>query len=305
MIKDRKIPRSFGTHDGTFHADEVTACALLLLHDLIDKDKIIRTRDHDLLDTCEFVCDVGGKYLPEQKLFDHHQSDYRGMMSSAGMILLFLKDQNYISHKEYDLLNNNLVMGVDAHDNGKDFKISGVCTYSHIISSFTPIQHECTHQEQDEAFFKALDFAKNFLSRMKERYHYIQSCKKIVSEKMKQYDLCLMFENSIPWLESFFELDGISHNAKFIIMPAGGHWKLRGIPPSFEDRMNVRIPLPKEWAGLLEDDLKKASNIKGAVFCHKGRFTSVWETKKDAIAALKYTLNKAKVSYDDNFYENH
>ncbi len=34
-----KIPRSVGTHDGTFHADEVTACAFLLLFDLVDSNK--------------------------------------------------------------------------------------------------------------------------------------------------------------------------------------------------------------------------------------------------------------------------
>jgi uncharacterized UPF0160 family protein len=44
-----KIPRSVGTHDGTFHADEVTACALLLLFDLVDGNKIVRTRQLDQL----------------------------------------------------------------------------------------------------------------------------------------------------------------------------------------------------------------------------------------------------------------
>nr|NGX27459.1 hypothetical protein [Chlamydiota bacterium] len=39
------ISRSLGTHDGSFHADEVSACALLLVFDLIDRDKIFRTRD--------------------------------------------------------------------------------------------------------------------------------------------------------------------------------------------------------------------------------------------------------------------
>ena len=34
-------PRSCGTHDGTFHADEVTACALLILFDLVDEDKVL------------------------------------------------------------------------------------------------------------------------------------------------------------------------------------------------------------------------------------------------------------------------
>ena len=32
--------RTLGTHDGSFHADEVTACALLLLFDLIDMEGI-------------------------------------------------------------------------------------------------------------------------------------------------------------------------------------------------------------------------------------------------------------------------
>ncbi len=54
------VPKSVGTHDGSFHADEVTACSLLLLYKLIDKDKIIRTRDPEALARCEYVCDVGG-----------------------------------------------------------------------------------------------------------------------------------------------------------------------------------------------------------------------------------------------------
>jgi uncharacterized UPF0160 family protein len=97
-------------------------------------------------------------------------------------------------------------------------------------------------------------------------------------------------------LEPFFELDGIHHPARFVIMPSGVHWKLRGIPPSYEDRMKVRLPQPKEWAGLLDEDLKRVSGIPGAIFCHKGRFISVWETKEDALKALEYTLKQAEVS---------
>jgi uncharacterized UPF0160 family protein len=50
--------------------------------------------------------------------------------------------------------------------------------------------------------------------------------------------------------------------------------------------------LPKEWAGLLEDDLKKVTGIHGAIFCHKGRFISVWETKEDALQALTLVNNQ-------------
>lgn len=63
----QKKLRSCGVHDGTFHADEITACALLMLFDLIDEDKIIRTRDLDVLSTCEYVCDVGGGNMTLKK----------------------------------------------------------------------------------------------------------------------------------------------------------------------------------------------------------------------------------------------
>src|SRR6185295_2477153 len=87
-----QLSRSFGTHNGSFHADEVTAASLLLLFRLIDRDKIHRTRDPAVLATCEYVCDVGGVYEPVLKRFDHHQATYKGPLSSAGMVLLYLKD---------------------------------------------------------------------------------------------------------------------------------------------------------------------------------------------------------------------
>ena len=54
--------------------------------------------------------------------------------------------------------------------------------------------------------------------------------------------------------------------------------------------LKVRVPLPEAWAGLQDEELKKATGIPGAIFCHKGRFISVWETKEDALQALKKIL---------------
>ncbi len=289
-----KIPRSFGTHDGTFHADEVTACALLILFNLIDREKIVRTRDSQVLQACEYVCDVGGVYDPKKKLFDHHQVEYNGTMSSAGMVLLYLKDTGTLSPHEYDFFNGSLIMGVDDHDNGRDPQILGLSSYSHIIASYNPIMHEPEPPVLDKAFQEALDFALGYLKRIHEKHTYILSCQQIVADAMKSQDVCLYFDQNIPWIETFFELDGEHHPAQFIIMPSGKHWKLRGIPPNFENRMKVRFPLPLEWAGLLDEELKKVSSISGAVFCHKGRFISVWETREDAKKALDYTLKKMK-----------
>lgn len=284
------VPGSFGTHDGTFHADEVTACALLLFFGLIAQNKIIRTRDLNTLRLCEFVCDVGGEYAPPKKRFDHHQLTYKGPLSSAGMILEFLKNEGKLTQKEYDYYNNMFVRGVDAHDNGKDVQTLGICTFSHIIANFTPISHEATAEEQDEAFFLALDFTLGHIRRLHNRFTYNQSCLEEVRTSMQKYQECLIFDKNIPWMDAFFELDGRHHPALFVIMPTGRFWKLRAIPPTGEERMRVRKPLPASWAGLLEHDLQQKTGIDGAVFCHKGRFISVWKTKENALQALKLVL---------------
>jgi len=286
------VERSCGTHNGTFHADEVTACALLLLFNLIDRDKIFRTRDLKLLDRCEYVCDVGRVYDPAKKRFDHHQKEYTGSLSSAGMVLCYLVATNRLTQKEADFLNNSMIRGIDAIDTGYDPKLSGFCFFSDVIAHFAPISYDASPVEYDAAFFLALDFTTDHLRRMLGRFRYHESCKDLVAETMKQEGEYLLFTSQIPWIDSFFQLGGEEHKAKFIIMPAGSQWKLRGIPPNSQDRMSVRVPLPEEWAGLMDEELKKVSGIEGAIFCHKGRFISIWETKEDAFRALEQILPK-------------
>lgn len=285
-------PRSLGTHDGSFHADEVTACALLLAFDLVDRDKIIRTRDLAVLDTCEYVCDVGGIYEPKAKRFDHHQVGYQGELASAGMVLLYLKDQKLIDEKLYDFMNRSFIWGVDAHDNGRVTLEPGVCTFSQVISNFVPSDYEVEAEEMTRGFFEAVDFAHGHVKRLLERYHYVEECREVVSQAMKAGSNVLFFEKAMPWLDVFFDMGGERHPAQFVIMPSGTYWKLRGIPPNTKERMKVRVPLPEAWAGLMDEELKKATGIPGAIFCHKGRFISVWETKDDALKALNLILKK-------------
>ena len=286
-MNQQKQPRSVGTHNGSFHADEVTACALLIVTDLADSDKVFRTREMDVLKTCEFVCDVGGIYDPSKRLFDHHQAEYTGPFSSAGMILLYLFTSGHFTEAEYNLLNHTLVMGVDAHDNGVEHHVPGVCTYSQLISNFTPIEYDASPEIQDAAFHRAMDFAIGHLRRLLERYRYIHSFRMLVQTAMKENKQCLIFDQAIPWMDCFFELEGEKHPALFVIMPSGDNWKLRGIPPNSREKMKVRHGLPEEWAGLLDEDLKRVSGIQGGIFCHKGRFFSLWKTREDAERAFE------------------
>lgn len=285
-----RVLRSVGTHDGSFHADEVTACALLSHFNLVDRSKMVRTRDLEKLALCEYVCDVGGVYDPADKRFDHHQSEYHGEMSSAGMVWADLKRRGIVDEETYDFLNRTLILGVDAHDNGLVEYEVGICSFSHVVSNFVPAEYDAPSEIQDKCFFEALDFVLGHLKRTLERYQYSKLCREKVAVAMEKNAKVLMFDEAMPWQESFFDLGGEKHPGLFVIMPSSGHWKLRGIPPSLKERMKVRMPLPEKWAGLLDHDLKRVSGIPGAVFCHKGRFTSVWETKEDALKALNFVL---------------
>lgn len=286
------MKRSFGTHDGSFHADEVSACALLIVFDRIDRDKIVRTRDPKLLDECEYVCDVGGVYDPSIKRFDHHQIEYTGPLSSAGMIWRYLFDQKAVDEETYQFVNRSIISGIDAHDNGRVLQNEGVTTFSHVIANFVPVNYDADDKEQTAAFMEALDFAVGHFSRLLMRYNYIHLCRDKVAKAMETRERYLMFEEPLPWQDNFFDLGGESHPALFVVMPSQGHWKVRGIPPTRERRMQVRQMLPKAWAGLRDEELKRISGIEGAIFCHKGRFISVWETKEDAMRALDMMLKK-------------
>ncbi len=290
------VPRSVGTHDGSFHADEVTACALLLLFNLIDRDKIVRTRDEARLARCEYVCDVGGVYDPARKRFDHHQVSYQGDLSSAGMILLYLKESGKIDAPTYDFFNRSLIQGVDAHDTGRASTPVGTATFSIVISNYVPLTYDASDEQQNQAFSQALDFVSGHLKRLLDRYQYILACKELVAESMKSDLPYLLFEKPIAWLESFFELGGDQHPAQFVIMPSSSGWKLRAIPPNSEERMKLRFPLPEAWAGLRDGELERVSGIEGAIFCHKGRFISIWKTKEAALKALEKTLKEKKKS---------
>jgi len=284
------LPRSFGVHDGSFHADDVTACAIMLYFEMIDRDKVIRTRDIHRLNSLQFVCDVGGVYDEKLKRFDHHQASYQGNLSSAGMILRYLHKENIVTSSLFNYLHEKFIHGVDEVDNGVKFPPVGHADFSSIVGSFTPAEYEATEQEMDRAFFEAVDFVLGYLDRIIHKFHYLEKCKTTVSEVMAVMDECLIFEKQMSWLEPFFSLGGENHPAEFVIMPSGDQWKLRGIPPSYERRMEVRRKLPENWAGKINHELKSETGIKGAVFCHKGRFISIWETKQDALRALKDVL---------------
>lgn len=281
------MDRSVGTHDGRFHADEVTAIALLLLFGYVDRDKIIRTRDPLQLEKCEFICDVGGEYDPKKKRFDHHQSTYQGALSSAGMVWLYLKEQGKVSDEMYDHFQRVLIRSVDAQDQGYAPKENWLATFSSVVANFMPAKYDTSKETVNRAFLEAIDFVFGHLTRLCAQWNYVQESRMKVKQVMASSDQWMVFDVPMPWMEAFFAEGGERHPALYVIMPAGDHWKLRCIPPSLNEPMKMRRALPESWAGLSDRNLQSVTHIPGAIFCHKGRFISIWATKEDAIKAVE------------------
>ena len=47
-------------HNGSFHADDIFACATILASFPKENIKIVRTRDEEIIKSADFVVDVGG-----------------------------------------------------------------------------------------------------------------------------------------------------------------------------------------------------------------------------------------------------
>ncbi|KAG8194273.1 hypothetical protein JTE90_024596 [Oedothorax gibbosus] len=132
-----------GTHNGTFHCDEVLACAMLkYANPEYSNAEIVRSRNLDVLNECDIVVDVGGVYDPSSHRYDHHQKTFDHTMnslnseypwtiklSSAGLVYFHFGHQiiskltNFpIDSEEVKVLFNkiyeNFIQEVDALDNG-------------------------------------------------------------------------------------------------------------------------------------------------------------------------------------------
>jgi uncharacterized UPF0160 family protein len=74
--KMAKLAPTIGTHNLTFHCDDVTACYMLKSLDRFKDHDIVRTRDPNLLAQAEIIVDVGGELDVEKLRLDHHQRSF-------------------------------------------------------------------------------------------------------------------------------------------------------------------------------------------------------------------------------------
>ena len=125
------------THSGKFHADDVLAWSLLChFHPNGSLFTLERTRDENIIEAADIVFDVGGIYDPANGRFDHHQNEYSGPLSSAGMMLQWLTESGWIPTSLGKRLNEGLVSYVDDVDNGRVEERPHVPCFSRMVNLF-------------------------------------------------------------------------------------------------------------------------------------------------------------------------
>lgn len=84
MAQDAKKAKilSIGTHNGTFHCDEILACFMLQQLPQYQNAEIVRSRDDAVLKGCDIVVDVGSVFDESKQRFDHHQNTFQHTLGS-------------------------------------------------------------------------------------------------------------------------------------------------------------------------------------------------------------------------------
>src|SRR3989344_5773340 len=172
----KNLKKILVTHNGSFHTDDVFACAALSL--LLEREKvpfeIIRTRDEGVIAKADYVFDVGGVYDAEQNRFDHHQPGGAGKRengieySSFGLVWRKFGEKLCGSREAADLLDKKLVAPIDALDNGFDLVEKTHSVFPYLIQDFFRVMRPTwreTDSKIDEMFLKSVSIAKEILIR--------------------------------------------------------------------------------------------------------------------------------------------
>lgn len=275
------------THSGPFHCDDVFACALLRAFREPDL-KLIRTRDLARIAEADIAIDVGGEYDPARGRFDHHQRDYTGGFSSAGMVLSWLEAEGSIDATLADKLRTQWVDYIDAVDNGKRKPDSDVPCLPSVVGALC--EQANTPAEFDARYAEAVQLCIGILNGLKLSQLRTEQSRAAVRSAMQKAEQdgtrVMIFAQHYKWKRAYFEQGGAEHPTDYVLFPDGERWQLVAIPPT-HDSFDKKRPLPAAWAGLVDDALSEVIGVKGAKFCHKNLFIAVFDSRESALSAIE------------------
>ena len=282
------------THSGSFHADDIFACATLSLYFKKNNMKysLDRTRDEQIIKNADYVFDVGGIYNPDMNRFDHHQIGGAGKRDNdipyAAFGLVWKKFGPLLcdgNQEIVDDIDRRLVQPIDAIDNGISISESSDCgLYEYgiygIVSAYQNTWKEVSDtKKQFDSFMTLVDFFESVLDleikRSKDRLELLD----IIEDAYQKSENKEIIE--IPHHVGVGPMVQGLHKYKevlYVIARSNNNWKvmaMRKNPCAFDNRK----ALPQAWGGKKGKELQDTTGVSDAVFCHNGLWMVVAESR--------------------------
>jgi len=325
--------KKIGTHNGTFHLDEILACAMLKKLPEYEDAEIIRTRDPKILDECDIVVDVGGVFDPKTHRYDHHQESFTHSMSSlipnspfvtklssAGLVYVHFGKKliaQIIDKPESDPLVEKIFVKVykkfmeeiDADDNGiathdGKSRYDITTTLASRVANLRP-QWNDHDQDFDKGFYKGMDLA---YPEFEERILFYSKvwwpAREIVATALENRfnvhpngKIITLDNGHCPFKEHLYELEkeqGIPGEVLYVISEdSNGSWGILTVEVQ-DEVFKSRLAIREDWRGLRDRDLEEKSGIKGTIFVHATGFCGACKTKEGAMKMALETIDASK-----------
>ena len=280
------------THSGKFHADDVFSSALLLYLN----PQITITRGNRVPEEYDgIVFDIGrGRY-------DHHQRDSRvrenGVPYAAFGLLWEELGGEILGGTLAQRFDEEFVQPLDNNDNtGEKNELAS------LIGNFNPVWDETeaadgvTEEERDRGlsvgFLRAVQVAGMVLENKFARYRADARADEKINQVLAMQETqggdarILVLPEFVPCQKRLKETD-----TAFVIFPSNrGGYCIQ--PQKKPDSMNYKCSFPKQWLGLENEELQKATGLASAGFCHKGGFLMTVGDDADAIRACGISLEE-------------
>ncbi len=320
-VEAGKLDLNVVTHSGMYHADDCMAIALMAEWMWPGATlNLIRTRDKVLIDTADVAVDVSGECAPERGRYDHH---FKGsptrpdgsMFASAGLVLEHfapgIKNSQHVVE---------FVRRVDAADTGT--KVPG-WRFSMALSQTNPLPGAGS-EEYDQRFLEVVEILRGSVIPVLEDWVHdsTEAAIEAATKAFEEHPAVLEWhrESEAAKAASAIRIAAAFARAKelnnyvveFEQAEVAAHDMLGTAPeglfyavfPSVEGTVMVqqipkekgsfegRLPLPEEWAGKREAELRQITGVKDAIFCHPGRFVAGASSREGAMRLAEIAMGK-------------
>jgi len=306
------------SHSGRWHEDEIVAVSILTT--IFKNHGIIRSRDKAILDTADFVVDVGDVYDHTTRRYDHHMADtprdddghrlssagliwrhyYRAYLTAINIPTTF-KEGNETIHlleEVASVIKNRWIHPIDLVDNGD---IAGPTVISELVANMRPISSENTKVVCDRKFNETVALISNLLERAcfhaaesiiaKAKYYY-------TAKQFTHDDRIMISPTTIPH-GSFGDLD----TAHFVIHPVQEYvddttYRYIINPIRGTGFTRYKTNIPSTLLGTRTDVIYEKTGVEGIHYIHHSGHMCIADTLESAISFCEYLFNYSPKSME-------